>query len=473
MKKISFRKILPSKILVMSFIVIILIGTFFLSLPFAVNKGQNISILTALFTATSAVSVTGLTLVDVSKVFSPFGKSVILILIQLGGLGIMTFSTLVFTLIGKQIGYHERKILKEDLNSFSVGGVIKFLKRIVLIVIGIEVIGAVFLILGFSSTMPLKKAIIYGIFHSVSAFCNAGFSLFSDSVVRYSSNLTVTLTISILISLGGIGFAVINSTISYYKTGKKRYNLTSKLALYISFFLTFGGAIMFFIFERSNPGTLGNMGIIDALNNSFFQSVTVRTAGFNSIPMENIRPSTLFLFLILMFIGASPGSTGGGLKTTTFGIIIFYVMVILRNEKNLIISNRRVSWEVLHRAMAILVISILYITMVVFLILITNKIESTSLIGIADSILQGTLHGGSVVQTSSLTLDKVVFEVMSAFATVGVSQGITADLNIFGRTLIILTMLVGRVGPLTFMLAFSEKLKVRSYKYPEENILIG
>lgn len=473
MKKISFRRILPSRILVMSFIAIIFIGTFFLSLPIAVNKGQNISILTALFTATSAVSVTGLSLVDVSMVFSPFGKIVILILIQLGGLGIMTFSTLVFTLIGKQISYHERKILKEDLNSFTVGGVIKFLKRIVLIVIVIEIIGAIFLTLGFSRTMPLKKSIIYGIFHSVSAFCNAGFSLFSDSLINFSDNITVTLTISILISLGGIGFAVINSTISYYKTGKKKYNLTSKLALSISFFLTFGGAIMFFIFERSNPGTIGNMGIIDALNNSFFQSVTTRTAGFNTVPMENLRPSTLFLFLILMFIGASPGSTGGGLKTTTFGIIMFYVMVILRNEKDLVISNRRVPWEVLHRAMAILIISILYITMVVFLILMTNKIESTSLMDIADSILQSTLHGSNIAHTSNLTLDKVIFEVISAFATVGVSQGITADLNTFGRILLILTMLIGRVGPLTFMLAFSEKIKVKTYKYPQENILIG
>lgn len=471
MKKISFRRMLPSRILVMSFIVIILIGTFFLSLPIAVKKGQDISVLTALFTATSAVSVTGLSLVDVSMVFSPFGKAVILILIQLGGLGIMTFSTLVFTLIGKQISYQERKILKEDLNTYTIGGVIKFLKRIVLIVIGIEIVGAVFLTLGFSGTMPLKKAMIYGIFHSVSAFCNAGFSLFSDSVVGYSGNITVTLTIAILISLGGIGFAVINSTINYYKTGKKTYNLTSKLAISISIFLTFGGAIVFFIFERSNPGTIGNMGIIDALTNSFFQSVTTRTAGFNSIPMENLRPSTLFLFLILMFIGASPGSTGGGLKTTTFGIIMFYVMVVLRNEKDLVISNRRVPWEVLHRAMAMLIISLIYITVVVFLILMTN--EMTSIKDMADAILQGSVHGSAVVHTSNLTLDKVIFEVMSAFATVGVSQGITADLNIFGRILLILTMLIGRVGPLTFMLAFSEKIKVRSHKYPQENILIG
>jgi len=471
MKKISFRRILPSRILVMSFIVMILIGTFFLSLPIAVKEGQDISVLTALFIATSAVSVTGLSLVDVSMVFSPFGKGVILILLQLGGLGIMTFSTLVFTLIGKQISYQERKILKEDLNTYTIGGVIKFLKRIVLIVAGIEVIGAIFLTVGFSSSMPLKKAMIYGIFHSISAFCNAGFSLFSDSIVGYSDNIMVTFTIAILISLGGIGFAVINSTINYYKTGKKTYNLTSKLALYISFILTFGGTIVFFIFERNNPGTIGHMGIIDALNNSFFQSVTTRTAGFNSIPMENLRSSTLFLFLILMFIGASPGSTGGGLKTTTFGIIMFYVMVIVRNEKDLVISNRRVPWEVLHRAMAILIISIIYITVVVFLILMTN--EMTSIKDMADAILQGSINGNTVAHTSNLTLDKVIFEVMSAFATVGVSQGITADLNIFGRILLIITMLIGRVGPLTFMLAFSEKIKVRSYKYPQENILIG
>ncbi|MCK5780406.1 MAG: potassium transporter KtrB [Psychrilyobacter sp.] len=467
MKKLSFRRMLPSKILVMSFIVIILIGTFFLSLPFSTNPTEHISVLTALFTATSAVSVTGLSLVDVSKVFSPFGKVVILILIQLGGLGIMTFSTLVFTLIGKQISYQERKILKEDLNSYTIGGVIKFLKRIVLIVIIIEMIGAFFLTLGFYETMPLEKAVVYGIFHSISAFCNAGFSLFSDSLVGFANNRTITFTVAILITLGGIGFAVINSTISYYKTGRKTYNLTSQLAIYITLILTIGGTIAFFVFERNNPGTIGNMGIVDSINNSFFQSVTTRTAGFNSIPMENMKPETLFLFLILMFIGASPGSTGGGLKTTTFGIIMFYVVTVIRNEKDVVIRNRRVPWEVLHRAMAILIISILYVMIVVFLILMTN--EMTSIKDLADAILTG----GHSIASSNLTLDKVLFEVISAFATVGVSQGITSDLNMFGRILLIITMLIGRVGPLTFMLAFSEKIKVRPYKYPEENILIG
>ncbi len=471
MKKLSFKRMLPSRILVISFVAIIIVGTFFLSLPFAVNDNQSISILTALFTATSAVSVTGLSLVDVSKVFSPFGKIVILILIQLGGLGIMTFSTLIFTLIGKQISYQERKILKEDLNSYTIGGIIGFLKRIVAIVIGIEVIGAIFLTIGFLSTMPMRKAIVYGIFHSISAFCNAGFSLFTDSIVGFSGNTVVTLTIAFLISLGGIGFGVINSSISYYKTGKKTYNLTSKLAIYISLALSIGGTIAFFLFEKSNPGTIGNMGILDALSNSFFQSVTTRTAGFNSIPMENMRPETLFLFLILMFIGASPGSTGGGLKTTTFGLIMFYVVGIIRNEKDLVISNRRVPWEVVHRAIAILIISIIYITVVVFLILMTN--EMSSIKDLADAMLSGAGNTKVVASSMKLTLDEVIFEVVSAFATVGVSQGITADLNTFGRILIIITMLIGRVGPLTFMLAFSEKIKVRSYRYPQENILIG
>lgn len=468
MKKISFKKMLPSKILVMSFIIIILIGTFFLSLPVAVNKGEHISFMTALFTATSAVSVTGLSLVDVSQVFSPFGKSVILILIQLGGLGIMSFSTLVFVLIGKQITYQDRKILKEDLNSYSVGGVIRFLRRIVLIVAGIEVLGAILLTLGFSKTMPINKAIIYGIFHSISAFCNAGFSLFSDSLVNYSGSVIITFTIALLITLGGIGFAVIDAAITHFRKGKKTYNLTSKLAIYISFLLTVGGTIAFFVFERSNPGTLGKMGIIDAINNSFLQSVTTRTAGFNSVPLENLRPATWFLFLIMMFIGASPGSTGGGLKTTTFGVIMFYVMVVLRNEKDVVIENRRVPWEVLHRAMAILIISILYITVVVFLILMTNEMTTAK-----DLINLVATNGISGVQSTHLTLDTVIFEVVSAFATVGVSQGITADLNVFGRSLLIITMLIGRVGPLTFMLAFSEKIKVRPYRYPKENILIG
>jgi len=445
MRKISIKRILPSRMLVMSFLIIIVIGTVFLSLPQAVNMGQKISVLTALFTATSAVSVTGLSLVDVSEVFSVFGKIVILILIQLGGLGIMTFSSIIMLAIGKQFSYHEQKILKEDLNSDQVGGVLHYVKIIIAIVASIEIMGAILLTVGFLETMPVSQAILYGIFHSISAFCNAGFSLFSDSLEGFKGNYIVNYTVSGLIFLGGIGFAVIMSTIRLYKTNVKRYNLTSKLAIIISVFLVILGTILFFVLEYANPNTIGNLSLFQKITASVFQSVSTRTAGFNTIPMGEMNHATIFLFILLMFIGASPGSTGGGIKTTTFGVIAFYVIGVLRNERDIVVTNRRISWEILNRAIAILVISVVYVSVVIMLLLLNND----------------------------LPFRDILFEVVSAFGTVGLSTGITGELNTFSKIIITITMLIGRVGPLTFALAFSEKLKVRSVRYPKENILIG
>ncbi len=445
MKKLSFRRLSPSRILVSSFIIIISIGTFFLSLPVAVMPAERISVLTALFTATSAVSVTGLSVVDVSKTFSPFGKAVILILIQLGGLGIMTFSSILMMAIGKKITYHERKILKEDVNWENTGDVLKFIRKLIRIVVSIELVGVVFLTIGFLKEMPLKRAFYFGVFHSVSAFCNAGFSLFSDSLVGFKGNYLINLTISLLIIFGGIGFSVINSSLSFFKTKVVRFNLTSKLAIIISVFLTIFGMIAFFLMEHGNAETIGALKFHEKVLASFFQSVTTRTAGFNTVAVEKLEPATVFIFLLLMFIGASPGSTGGGIKTTTFGVIIFYVVAIIRGNKDVEVTNRRITWEILNRAVAILVISFAYISLIILLIL----------------------------MTSNLDFEKVIFEVVSAFGTVGLSMGITSSLNTFSRILIIVTMLIGRVGPLTFALAFGEKLKVKSYRYPKENILVG
>ena len=445
MKKLSFRRLSPSRILVSSFIIIISIGTFFLSLPVAVMPAERISVLTALFTATSAVSVTGLSVVDVSKTFSSFGKAVILVLIQLGGLGIMTFSSILMMAIGKKITYHERKILKEDVNWENTGDVLKFIRKLIRIVVSIELVGVVFLTIGFLKEMPLKRAFYFGVFHSVSAFCNAGFSLFSDSLVGFKGNYLINLTISLLIIFGGIGFAVINSSLSFFKTKVVRFNLTSKLAIIISVFLTIFGMIAFFLMEHGNVETIGALKFHEKVLASFFQSVTTRTAGFNTVAVEKLEPATVFIFLLLMFIGASPGSTGGGIKTTTFGVIIFYVVAIIRGNKDVEVTNRRITWEILNRAVAILVISFAYISLIILLIL----------------------------MTSNLDFEKVIFEVVSAFGTVGLSMGITSSLNTFSRILIIVTMLIGRVGPLTFALAFGEKLKIKSYRYPKENILVG
>ncbi|MGM0507612.1 MAG: TrkH family potassium uptake protein [Fusobacteriota bacterium] len=439
-------KLTPSQILVSSFLIIIAVASIVLMLPIATPKGKGgIDFLTSLFTITSAVSVTGLSVVDVSKTFSIFGKTVIMIVFQLGGLGIMTFSSLIMYLIGKKITYQEKRILQEDLNQEKVGGILHFMERLAVIVITIEGVGALLLFSTFRHDFETGTAIYYAIFHSISAFCNAGFSLFTNSFEIYSGDITVNLVISSLIILGGIGFAVINSSIYYLKTGISNFSLTSKVALKISAWLLLIGTLFIFFTEYSNLNTIGNFSLSDKLLASYFQSVTTRTAGFNTISMGMMTPSTIFMFLFLMFVGASPGSTGGGIKTTTFGVIFYSVLSTLKNKKDINVGNRRVSWHILNRAIAILFISLLFIFLITLSILI--------------------VEGREFVQ--------VLFEVVSAFGTVGLSMGITSSLSDFSRVLIIITMLVGRVGPLTAALAFGEDFKTSKHRYPEENILVG
>jgi trk system potassium uptake protein TrkH len=442
---LTFKKMPPSRILLMFFIVAIFIGSFLLLLPVSVTPGNNIDYLTSVFTVTSAVCVTGLTVVDVSKIFTPFGQGVILFFIQLGGLGIMTFSSILFMMIGKRITYHEMKILKEDLNAENTGEIIQFITRLIRIVFTIELIGTLFLTLAFWREMPFKKAFLFGLFHSISAFCNAGFSLFTTGLEGYSGNILINLTISALIILGGIGFAVISSYINYYRTNVKRFNLSSKIVLRISLVLTIVGTVLFFILEYRNPLTIGEMNIFHKAMASFFQSVTTRTAGFNTVPIGNLTPGSIFLFCVLMFIGASPGSTGGGIKTTTFGVIMVYVLGIVKGQEDIEISNRRISWEILNRALAILVISVGYVSVTILIMLMVDN----------------------------LGFSETIFEVISAFGTVGLSMGVTADMNQFSRMLIIITMVVGRVGPLTFALALGEQIQKKQRRYPKENILIG
>lgn len=436
----------PPIVLLLSFAVLIIFGTILLSLPIALKNGAENSLLTAFFTSTSAVAVTGLSVVDVSKHYSYFGTTVILVLIQLGGLGVMTFSSIFMILLGRKITYEDRKVLKEGLNRNSLHGIVKFIKRLVYIVVGIEGVGALLLFFALIKQYSFWKAIYYSVFHSISAFCNAGFSLWSDSLEGQSSNHYLLFVIEMLIVLGGIGFAVINTYIAFFKTKIKKSDLTSKVALKITFWLILIGTVLFFILEYSNPETLGNLGFFKKISNSIFQSITTRTAGFNSLAIGHLNQETLLVFVILMFIGASPGSTGGGIKTTTFGVILFYTFGVIKDEDEIRIFNRRISWEILNKAIALLVIAILYITFITLLILIIED----------------------------LAFIDVLFEVVSAFATVGLSTGITSKLSSFSEILIIFTMYLGRVGPLTLAFVLGNAVKKSNrVKYPEENISIG
>ena len=439
------KKLSPSRKLILGFLLAILVGTFLLMMPFSLKEGEKLSFLSSLFTIVSAVCVTGLTVVDVSKVFSPVGTTIIIFFIQLGGLGVMTFSSIIFLATGKKMTFYERELLKEERNADSSGEIADFIKKLLFIVFIIESIGAVILTTQFIGQMSFWKAIYYGIFHSISAFCNAGFALYSNNLEGFKSNIVINLTIGYLITLGGIGFAVITSFITVVRNGVDRFNLTSKMAILISIILTFGGMILFFILEYSNPNTIGDLNIFQKVLASYFQSVTLRTAGFNTVPLGDLRSSTIFISCILMFIGASPGSTGGGIKTTTFGVIMFYVIGIAKKKENIEVFNRRIDWEILNRALAILVIAITYVAFIITCILVIDN----------------------------FSMEQVVFEVISAFGTVGLTLGITPNLSVISKLLIIITMFVGRLGPLTFALAIGASKKRAISKYPKENKLVG
>lgn len=440
------HKLSLSRKLILGFFTAIIIGSVLLYMPFSLQEGQHISFLTAIFTITSAICVTGLSVIDISKVLSTEGQLILLLFIQLGGLGVMTFSSLFFLMIGKKMSYKERELIKEERNAENNGEVIDFIKKIVLIVFSIESIGALFLTLEFMKEVPFKKALYMGIFHSISAFCNAGFALFSNNLESYTGNVVINLTIAYLIILGGIGFSVIHSVLVAVRKDVKRFTLTSKVAILVSLALTFVGMIFFFLLEYTNPTTLGHLNLFDKILASFFQSVTTRTAGFNTVPMGTLRPATIFMFCILMFIGASPGSTGGGIKTTTIGVIMLYVVGVVQGKENINIFNRKISWDILNRALAILVISIIYVSLVVMAVMTIEK---------------------------NMNFEQILFEVVSAFGTVGLSMGVTSALSPLSKILIIITMFIGRLGPMTFALALGEKKIKENLKYPKENILVG
>lgn len=440
-----FDNLSPSRKLIIGFFLAILFGAILLKMPFSLQKGVDISFLSAMFTMVSATCVTGLAVVDVSKTFSDIGAGIIIFFIQLGGLGVMTFSSIVFLLIGKKMTFHERELIKEERNANSSGQIADFIKKILLVVFLIEGTGAIILTTEFVKLMPLPRAIWYGIFHSISAFCNAGFTLYSDSLEGFKSNVVINLTIGYLITLGGIGFAVIMSFITVIRRGVDRFDLTSKVAILISMLLLIVGTLTFLLLEYNNPNSLGNLSFGDKVLASYFQSVTLRTAGFNSIPLSELRGGTIFISCILMFIGASPGSTGGGIKTTTFGVILFYVIGIAKRKENIEVFNRRIDWEILNRALAILVIAITYVSVIITILLVIEDFR----------------------------MEQIVFEVISAFGTTGVTLGITPNLSSVSKILIMFTMFVGRLGPLTFALALGEEKKKAISKYPKENILVG
>lgn len=437
----------PSRVLVLGFASVILLGALLLTLPQATQDGNGLNFINALFTATSAVCVTGLVVVDTATTFTLFGQSVILFLIQVGGLGFMTFATLFFIILGKKITLKERLLLQEALNQVSLAGIVRLAKSVIQISFIIETVGALLLTLRWSFDFGWRKALYFGIFHSVSAFNNAGFDLFGNftSLTAYVGDPLTNITIMLLIILGGLGFTVLAN---FYFYGIRKFSLHTKIVLQVTGILIVLGTGIILMLEYSNPLTLGPLPWGTKVLAALFQAVTPRTAGFNTINLANMHETTLLFIIVLMFIGASPGSTGGGIKTTTFISIIFSVISTFRSEsQHVVIEGRTLPNDIIRKALAITTTAVFLIFFMTFILSITEKDY----------------------------LFPLLFEVTSAFGTVGLSLGCTPVLSAFGKALIILTMFIGRLGPLTLGYFLSQKVKKSSVhiKYPDERILIG
>lgn len=439
-----FKNLTPPRVLVIGFAIVILLGALILTLPVATVDGQGLKFLNALFTATSAVCVTGLIVVDTGTTFTLFGQLVILSLIQIGGLGFMTFATFFAIILGRKVTLKERLLLQEALNQVSLEGVVRLAKYVLQVTFAIEAAGALILAVRWSFDMSWTKAIYYGIFHAVSSFNNAGFDLFGEysSITRYVGDPIVNITIMLLIIFGGLGFTVLSDL--YMHKGKKMM-LHTKMVLSMTGILIFAGAILIFLIEFSNPKTLGSLDPMAKILSSLFQSVTARTAGYNTLDMTGLRSTTLLIMIILMFIGASPGSTGGGIKTTTFASVSLYVFSLFRGESFVTFKERSIATDVIQKAVAVVIMALVLVLVVTGVLTLTEKADFLTLL----------------------------FETTSAFATVGLTVGLTPTLTNMGKLMIIFTMFAGRVGPLTLVFALSHKRngpQQKHIKYPEEKL---
>ena len=440
-------KLTPTQVLVLGFAAVILTGSLLLMLPIATKSGKSADFLTALFTSTSAVCVTGLVVVDTGTYWSTFGQVVIMLLIQIGGLGIMAMSTLFALILGRRITFKQRLIMQEAFNVNSIEGIVKFAKYILIVTFLFESVGAIILSIRFLPQMGFKKAFYYGIFHSISAFNNAGFDLMGhfNSLTAYVSDWVVNLVIMVLIIFGGLGFYVILDI--YQQKHFHEYTLHSKLVVVITFFLIVIGASLIFLFEYNNPRTLKSLDLPSKILASLFQAVTPRTAGFNTISLADMKTASKFLTVILMFIGASPAGTGGGIKTTTFGVILFTVLSVVRGNDETVVFKRTIPRTIVYRAIAIAFISICIVLSVTMVL--------------------------SLSEVANFLTD--LYEVTSAFGTVGLTLGLTPKLTAVGRIVIILTMYSGRVGPLTLAMALAQRQRKSKpiMKFAEEKVMVG
>ena len=442
------KKLSSIRVIALGYMLMILLGTALLMLPIASQNGRSAPFNEALFTATSASCVTGLVVRDTATAWTTFGHVVIICLIQIGGLGFMTIATWFSMLLKRRMGLRERELMVLSINNDNIGSIKTLTKTIICGTAIIEGFGALLLSTRFIPEFGIGKGIWYSVFHSVSAFCNAGFDLMGIyepycSLVNFSDDIVVNFTVCALISLGGLGFLVWDE-VCRKKLKFEYYSLHTKIVLTVSAILTFGGAVLFFIFERSF--TNNGLSVPESILTSVFDSVTARTAGFNTVDTAALSPASKILTVLLMFIGGSPGSTAGGMKTTTLAVIAISTFNGIRRRQSKGIFGRRLEKDAIHQASSVAFTNI-----------------SLALAGI---ILICAIQ-------PSFDISDVIFEVASAIGTVGMTTGITRDLALASRFIIAFLMFCGRVGSVSFALALMEKKAAPPIKNPREKITIG
>lgn len=429
------------------FFLTILSGAIMLSLPFSSRYGQWTNFLDSLFTATSATCVTGLVVFDTFRHWSIIGQLVILVLIQIGGMGFISIGVAFSMLLHKKIGLRQRDLMQESVNALEIGGIVRLFSMIIRGTFLIEGIGAVLLAIRFIPDFGILRGIYFSVFHSISAFCNAGFDLMGineeySSFTKYAADPLVNITIMLLIIIGGIGFTIWNE-VRTKKFKLSRYSLHAKIVISTTLILVFGGGLFMYIFEKSN--TIAGMDTPGAIFASLFGSVTARTAGFNTVDTAALTQESKLLTIVLMFIGGSPGSTAGGIKTTTMAVMIIYIVSYMRGSNGCNVFGRKISSEVIKKAGMVLIINLV--------------------LGLTAVI--------AILATSNMKMDDVLFEVYSAISTVGMTTGITRDLNTVGRIIIIIMMYCGRIGSMTFVLSFVHRPDKANIELPEEKVIIG
>lgn len=462
--QLHFKKIKlsPPQIITLSFALMILTGALLLSLPIATNSGQSVGFLNALFTATSANCVTGLAVVNTLETWSFFGKAVILLLIQLGGLGLITILTIGMVLFKKQISLRNRMVIQASFNENNIGGMVKLIQRIVIVTLLVETVGAVCLTTAFYfAGMDFGQAVYNGIFHSISAFCNAGFdNIGTESLASYKTNVFINAIIGVLIILGGLGFTVLGDILTAQKKRKKKplrvklqhLKLHTKLVLSITAALLLIGTALFLVIEWNNPATLGPLHPFEKIMAAFFQSVTLRTCGFFTIDQGAFHDISQAISAVFMFIGGSPAGTAGGMKTVTLGIILAAMVSVLKGRSQIEAFGRTLPLDLLQKALSV--------TGTLMIVIFVSTL-----------VLHFTEQGNGF-QHNFLDL---LFETTSAAGTVGLTTGITPFLSNMGKMVITFCMFLGRLSPVTVVVALNMRLHTANngLSYPEERVIIG